>query len=94
MNSQERSQLRQLIQDPRWKNIEKLADEIVAVVRGNSTVKGTEWETLSTLMLNEGMAQGIKKLIQEIYAQSNEQTGDRDAGNEDRPRSMWDYYTS
>ena len=64
MTNPEKTQLRQILQDPRWVTAENMAKELCSMIALESKVKDTEWETLKTTLIDEGKVQGIRKFIQ------------------------------
>lgn len=74
LSKPEKQQLKQLLQSPQFPAFERLANELCDKYAYESPVRETEWETLRTTLTNQGMIMGIKKLIQELYAnlQDNE----------------------
>ena len=67
MNTAQRNQIRQLLQDPKWQTVEQLADEICLSIQTESAVRETEWLSLKQMLTQEGQVQGIKRLIKELY---------------------------
>lgn len=70
----EKIQIRQLLQSPQWKTAELVANQISDEIAYNPKTRDNEWETLKSVLIEEGKIQGIKQFIQELYklAQSNE----------------------
>ncbi|KKK82298.1 hypothetical protein LCGC14_2804780 [marine sediment metagenome] len=67
LSKQEKQQIRVLLQDPRWKTAERLAELLINNLKENSNMRDTEWETLKATILEEGQIQGIRNLIKELY---------------------------
>ncbi len=61
------NQIRTLLQDPRWQDIESIANRICDQIAYESTVRDSEWETTKTTLINEGQVQGIKRLLKQLY---------------------------
>jgi len=67
----ERAQLKALIQDPKFRTLERMADLLCDKIAYESSVRESEWETLKTTVEQEGKVRGIKQLIQELYEEAN-----------------------
>lgn len=67
LSNPEKMQLRQLVQSPQWGTMERLANMLCDKMKEESAVKDTEWDTLKTTLLNEGIIRGIKSLVKEVY---------------------------
>lgn len=67
LSKPERSQIKQLIQNPAWRTVENVAEQLISTLRGNSVVRETEWETLKAALIGEGEEQGIRRFIQDLY---------------------------
>lgn len=61
-------QMRAIISDPKFQAVEQLAEELCQKLNGESKVGSSEYETLTLALLGEGKVQGIRLLIQEMYA--------------------------
>ena len=72
ITSQEKSQIKALIYSPQWKTIERVAELLVAKIQEENPVRDSEYETLKTLLMQEGQKQGIKRLLQELFLQAGE----------------------
>ena len=70
ISSNEKLQLRQLIQMPQWKAFEGLANELISQLESNSPVRDNEWDTIRSLLTKEGQIEVIKRLTQEVYAKA------------------------
>lgn len=66
----ERAQLKALIQDPKFRTLERMADLLCDKIAYDSSVRETEWDTLKTTLTQEGKIRGIKQLIQELYEEA------------------------
>ena len=66
----ERQQIRQILQTPQWATVDRLANLLCDKISYSSKVKDTEWETLKTVLTEEGEVRGIKRLIQEMFNQA------------------------
>ena len=69
----EKTQLKQLISSPQWGALERLANEICDKLRDESSVRETEWETVSSILTKEGEIRGIRRLLQEVFTHANVQ---------------------
>lgn len=67
LSNTEKIQIRQLLQSPQWATAERLASLLTDSIAYNSKVKETQWDTMRTLLLEEGEVRGIRKYIQELY---------------------------
>jgi len=66
----ERAQLKGLIQDPKFRTFERVANLLCDKIAYESSVRETEWETLRTTLTQDGKIRGIKQLIQELYEEA------------------------
>ena len=64
-STNERAQLKSLIQSPQWGALQALAAELSAKLL-TEVKTATEWETLSTTLLTQGGVQAINRLFQEV----------------------------
>lgn len=71
ITKQERAQIKILIQDPKFRVVEDLANLLCDKIAYESSVKESQWETLKTTCEQEGKIRGIKQLIQELYEEAN-----------------------
>ena len=67
----ERNQLQQLISSPQWRTLEMVAKELCDKYNGDTKIRDTEWETLSTTLLNEGKVRGVEQLLQTIITEAH-----------------------
>lgn len=67
LSNAEKSQVKQLLQQPQWQVIERIANELCLQLRDGSVITPTQWETLQAVLTREGEVRGIRKLIQELY---------------------------
>ena len=67
----ERQQIRQVLQMPQWKTVERLAELLISQIREQPAIAETQWMTLQNLLSREGEARGIKRFIQEMYNQAS-----------------------
>ena len=65
----ERDQIRFMLSDPKWRTIERVAEEVCKKIYAESKIRDTEWDTLKEVLTREGEAQGIKRFLQELYSQ-------------------------
>ena len=72
LSSQEKAQLRALIQSPQYKTLERLASLLIDKIQNNVPIRENEYETMKTLFMQEGQKEGIKKLLQEIFLNASE----------------------
>lgn len=70
ITQRDRSALRTLMQSTAWKSVEQIAEQLSDKYKSDTVVRDTEWETLKTALLNEGIVRGIKTLLEEIMAQA------------------------
>ncbi len=70
----QKQQLRQLMQSPQWPAFNQLVEEMCAKIESTSNLQDTEWETLKSVVLNEGRVRGIRELIQETFTQAQDET--------------------
>lgn len=66
LTSSEKTQIRQLLQDPRWQTAQRLAELLISNLKENSNMRDSEFETLKATILEEGQIQGIRKFFQEL----------------------------
>lgn len=66
----EQDQLRLIIQDPKFRLLERLADETCQKIDGSPLNHETEWETIKSALLREGEVRGIRRLIQTYYEEA------------------------
>ena len=66
----ERQQLRQVLQMPQWKTVERLAELLISQIQEQPAIAETQWMTLQNLLSREGEVRGIRRLIQEMYNQA------------------------
>lgn len=66
----QRSQIKSLLQSSQWPAAQDLANEICDRLSSNSKVRDSEWETLKTALVEEGMVRGIRNFIDELYKQA------------------------
>lgn len=64
-STNERAQLKSLIQSPQWGALQALASELSNKLLTEVTTD-TEWETLSTTLLSRGGVKTINRLFQEV----------------------------
>lgn len=76
ISNPEKRQCRQIIQSPQWKVVEMIANEMCNKINSDSNIRDSEWETVKTTLINDGMVRGIRNFIQEIYnnALANDET--------------------
>lgn len=70
-SQQERNQLQQLVGSPQWRTLELVAQELCARLESEPKVKDSEWETLTTTLVNEGKVRGIETLLQEVIKEAH-----------------------
>lgn len=70
ISKQDKSLLKNLFQSPQWRLVEQIASDLVLKWRSESCVRDSEWETVKTLLINEGQSRGVKSLLQEILDQA------------------------
>ena len=68
----EKQQLLYLLQDPKWKTVEQFSEYLCKEIKDGILIGSSEWETLKDLLLREGQIQGIKRFINELYKQVQE----------------------
>lgn len=62
----EKSQIRGLVQSPQWKTVERVAKEFMDSVAFANKVRESEWETLKSVLEDEGQLKGVSRLLQEL----------------------------
>ena len=67
INEQEKNQIRNLLNSPQWKLIERLGEEVCQRILDNSTVRDSEWETIRATFEKEYQVKGIRHFISEFY---------------------------
>ncbi len=67
IDNKERQQIRELISDPKFRVVEKIANDICDKIKEDSAIKDTQWETLKFMLTQEGEMRGIRRLIQALY---------------------------
>lgn len=67
ISNHEKSLLRTLIQNPAFRIVESVGQELIQGIRDQSNLKDTEWETAKSVALEEGQVKGINTLIKEVY---------------------------
>lgn len=67
LTEKERSQLLSLLQTPQWGAVEAVANNLCDKLAYDSTIRASEWDTLSETLLKEGQIRGIRRLLQELY---------------------------
>lgn len=67
ISNQERSQIKALLQSPVWASVQHVADEYCAKIKEDSPLRESEWETLKSLLTQEGKIEGIKSFIGELF---------------------------
>jgi len=67
ISTNEKSQLRALLQSPQFRIVENIAKELTQNMKDQSNKRDTEWETAAAVVFEEGQIQGINKLLQELY---------------------------
>jgi len=72
ISNNEKSMLRTLIQDPKFRIVENIAKELIENQRNRSNIAQTEWETARNVAEEEGYIRGINSLIQETYRLAQE----------------------
>ena len=72
ITSQEKSQIKALIHSPQWATIERVADLLVEKIQEENPVRDNQWETIKTLLMQEGQKAGIKRFLQELFLQASE----------------------
>ena len=72
MNKQDKSQIKQLLQDPKWQVVENVAKEITQSVKDQSNLKETLWETGKSVAFEEGQIQGINQLLKRLYKEAQD----------------------
>ena len=72
MNKQDKSQIKQLLQDPKWQVVENVAKEITQSVKDQSNLKETLWETGKSVAFEEGQVQGINQLLKRLYKEAQD----------------------
>ena len=60
------------MQSPQWAAFEQLVAEMCAKIESTSNLQDTEWETLKSVVLNEGRVRGIRELIQEVFREAKD----------------------
>ena len=63
----ESQQVKSLLQDPRWRTIERIVDLYSDRVQNESSMRDSQWETVRETILKEGRTRGVRELIQELY---------------------------
>jgi hypothetical protein len=69
----EQQQIKALLQDPKWAVIENQANDLCDKIKYDTAIRNSEFETLKAVFMNEGQVQGIKRFIQQLYKEANEQ---------------------
>ena len=72
MNKQDKSQIKQLLQDPKWQVVENVAKEITQSVKDQSNLRETLWETGKSVAFEEGQIQGINQLLKRLYKEAQD----------------------
>jgi len=70
ISKSERSQIKVILQSPHWQTVQRFAELYCEKIRSDPVLRDTQWETVKMAVLNEGQIMGIKKFIQELYVQS------------------------
>ena len=65
ITSSEKSQIKQLLQDPKWQTVERIVEVVIEQIKDNSPLRETNDETLREFLIQEGQVRGIRKLIKE-----------------------------
>jgi len=73
MTKGERDQIKLILQDSKWQTVERLANVLCDKISYDSVVRSSEWDTISTALTNEGQVRGIKRFIQELYAEATKE---------------------
>lgn len=68
LTKNEKDQLRRLIESPHWAAVELLANKLCDKLKDDNVVREDQWSTLKELLTREGQVRGIRLLLQEIYA--------------------------
>ena len=63
----EKSQIKQLLQDPKWQTVERIVEVVIEQIKDNSSLRETNDETLREFLIQEGQIRGIRKFIKELY---------------------------
>lgn len=69
----ERSQIRQILQAPQWRTVERVIEDFIIQLQSDSSVKDTEWETLRETLIKEGRVQGMRLVISKLYEEAKEE---------------------
>jgi len=68
----EKQQVRQLLQDPKWKAVENIAEALISKIKDDTVLRNTEWDTIKEAVLQSGRIEGIRNFIQELYIQAQQ----------------------
>ena len=63
----QRQQLKALIQDPKFRTIEDIAEDLSNKIAYEPVIAETEWETLKKAIGNDSEVRGIRRFIQTLY---------------------------
>ena len=68
----ERMQLRQILQNPMWQTVERLATLLCDKISYETKTKESQWDTIKATIGSESEIRGIKRFIQSIYEQAQQ----------------------
>jgi len=65
----EKEQIKYLVRSPQWQAVERAAELYIEKIRNSSKIKNTQWETIKSLLKDEGKVEGIKDFLNELSKQ-------------------------
>lgn len=68
----DKSALLSMFQSNGWRVFEQISRELQDKYNRDTVVRDSEWETIKTALMNEGMVRGIGNLLQELMNQAHE----------------------
>ncbi len=66
LNSQEKSQLRAIVNSNQWVIVEKVAQELCQKIMSDSQIHESEWQLIQDTLKKQGKVEGVRKLINEL----------------------------
>lgn len=67
ISNTEKSQIKQLLQDPKWQTVERFVEVVIEHIKENSPLRETNDETLREFLIQEGQIRGIRTFINKLY---------------------------
>ena len=71
ITQQEKSQIKALLQDPRWPTIQRVIEQVISETQDTFVVKDDQWETLKATITREAKVQGIRELLNRLYQEAS-----------------------